>query len=315
MKKISVFSGEGTELTGKDHYGMQSYCGEKGCSVHVDNETPCQGCVNGKVTVLRSILSGKTYVSCHGDAEFECQANDGGIGTEWNGDVVNVANDLEMGREERTFGDVIKESNDLEIDGKEMTLGDVVKEVNDLEIEGGEKTLDDVMKEANDLEIGGEEMNLGDAVKEVNNLEMDGEERTLGDDANIAYDQVQDGERDSTSGDCVEFAETKCKEVVGRTTYAKADWDWCSNTVDCGCTVTCKIGPHKGEKCVGTCGTKCCRDTRATYTRRITSMDQCPTFPWCHNNADIWSADHLCCPNCKRSNCKDCPNTDRKGCQ
>ena len=96
MKKISVFSGEGTELTGKDHYGMQSYCGEKGCSVHVDNETPCQGCVNGKVTVLRSILSGKTYVSCHGDAEFECQGNDGCIGTEWYGDVVNVANDLEI---------------------------------------------------------------------------------------------------------------------------------------------------------------------------------------------------------------------------
>ena len=172
MKKISVFSGEGTELTGKDHYGMQSYCGEKGCSVHVDNETPCQGCVNGKVTVLRSILSGKTYVSCHGDAEFECQGNDGCIGTEWYGDVVNVASDLEMGREERTFGDVIKEANDLEIDGKEMTFGDVIKEANVLEIDGEEMALGDTIKEANNLEIDGKEMTLGDVVNVANDLEI-----------------------------------------------------------------------------------------------------------------------------------------------
>ena len=77
------------------------------------------------MTVLRSILSGKTYISCHGDAEFNCQTNDGCFGTEWYGDVVNVAKDLELGREERTFDDVIKEAYDLEIDGKEITLGDV----------------------------------------------------------------------------------------------------------------------------------------------------------------------------------------------
>ena len=120
MKNISVFTGNNTELTRKDHYGMQSSCGEKGCSVHVDNETLCQGCVKGKVTVVRSILSGKTYVSCHGEAEFECQTNDWCLGTAW-------------------YGDVVKEAKNLEIDGGERTLGDDVNVACDDHGQDGER--------------------------------------------------------------------------------------------------------------------------------------------------------------------------------
>ena len=312
MKKISVFSGEGTELTGKDHYGMQSYCGEKGCSVHVDNETPCQGCVNGKVTVLRSILSGKTYVSCHGDAEFECQANDGCIGTEWYGDVVNVANDLEMGGEERTFGDAIKESNDLEIDGKEMTLGDTVKEANDLEIEGEEKTLDDVLKEANVLDFGGEERNLGDVV--VSNITHDGEERASSSNDCIKF--IQDNCGMGRSSVNMNSVDGQCETINGEMHCYK--WNWCNNKDwDCGCTVTCATG-NVGKTCVGKCSSRCCSDTRATYEKRISCDDDFTCMfgrgcdaTFCHNNNPIIGKgmNRLCCPNCAGSNCPDCPNT------
>ena len=101
---------------------MQSSCGEKGCSVHVDNETPCQGCVNGKVTVVRSILSGKTYVSCHGEAEFECQTNDWCLGTAWYGDAVKQAKNLEIDGEERTLGDDVNVAcDDHDQDGERAT--------------------------------------------------------------------------------------------------------------------------------------------------------------------------------------------------
>ena len=122
IKNISVFTGDNTELTSKYHYGVQSSCGEKGCSVHVDNETPCQGCVNGQVTVVRSILSGKTYVSCHGEAEFECQTNDWCLGTAWYGDVVKQAKNLKIDGEERTLGDDVNVACDQDQDGERASL-------------------------------------------------------------------------------------------------------------------------------------------------------------------------------------------------
>ena len=101
---------------------MQSSCGEKGCSVHVDNETLCQGCVKGKVTVVRSILSGKTYVSCHGEAEFDCQTNDWCLGTAWYGDVVKQAKNLKIDGEERTLGDDVNVAcDDHDQDGERAT--------------------------------------------------------------------------------------------------------------------------------------------------------------------------------------------------
>ena len=96
------------------------------------------------------------------------------------------------------------------------------------------------------------------------------------------------------------------------------DWNWCSDQGNCGCTVTCTGGKNKGKVCIGTCGTKCCSDTKAIYEKEITSMSQCPNFPWCHNNfplpipnptCDIGK--NLCCPNCKDTNCANCPNTCR----